>query len=77
MEIIIMQGIINVKSFQARTEGVRPEGPRCEARRAESGVGPDKFGGSSRWSRSNRMDDGVCHMIHSSVKSPLSCTLAI
>jgi len=33
------QGLINVISFQARMEGVRPEGPRCEARRAESGGG--------------------------------------
>ena len=24
-----------MKSFQARTEEVRPEGPKCEARRAE------------------------------------------
>jgi len=35
----VNQGLINVKSFEARTEGVRPEWPRCEAGRAESVVG--------------------------------------
>jgi len=43
----ITQGLINVKSFQARPEEVRPEGPKCEARRAESGGGVLEEGAAS------------------------------
>jgi len=33
----VSQGLINVQSLQARMEEARPEGPRHEAQRAESG----------------------------------------